>query len=93
MSGRPTARTAATDDSQSQRPEGRERMDTMKLTLLEVSQLRSTLQVLWHNATPEVKAAFLADDDSPEKLIEMIDQKIDEYAEEIRKALADRKEA
>ena len=65
----------------------------MKFTLLEASQLRSALQALWHNATPEVKAAFLADDDSPEKLIEMIDSKIDEYADEIRKALADRKEA
>ena len=93
MSGRPIAKTAAADDSRSQRPEGRGRMDTMKLTLLEVSQLRSALQVLWHNATPEVKAAFLADDDSPEKLIEMIDSKIDAYADEIRKALADRKEA
>ena len=60
----------------------------MRFTLLETAQLRSALQVLWHNATPEVKAAFLADDDSPEKLIEMIDQKIDEYAEEIRKEVS-----
>lgn len=65
----------------------------MRFTLLETAQIRSALQVLWHCATPEVKAAFLADDDSPEKLIEMIDHKVAEYAEEIRKALADRKEA
>lgn len=70
-----------------------EKEDRMRFTLREVAEIRSALQVLWHNATPGVKAAFLADDDSPEKLIEMIDQKIDEYAEEIRKALADRKEA
>lgn len=61
----------------------------MRFTLLEVADIRSALQVLWHNAAPEVKAAFLADDDSPEKLIEMIDSKIDAYADEIRKALAD----
>lgn len=65
----------------------------MKFTLLEVAEIRSALHVLWHNATPEVKAAFLADDDNPEKLIEMIDSKIDVYADEIRKALADWKEA
>lgn len=64
----------------------------MKLTLLEVSQLRSALQVLWHNATPEVKAAFLADDDSPEKLMEMIDRKIAEYVEEIRRGLLKNRE-
>ncbi len=61
----------------------------MRFTLLEVAEIRSALQVLWHNATPEVKAAFLADDDNPEKLIEMLDLKIDKYADEIRKALAD----
>lgn len=66
----------------------------MRFTLLEAAEIRSALQVLWHNATPEVKAAFLADDDSPEKLIEMIDQKIAEYAEEIRRGLLEnRREA
>lgn len=66
----------------------------MRFTLLEVAEIRSALQVLWHNATPEAKAAFLADDDSPEKLMELIDQKIAEYAEEIRIGLLkNRKEA
>lgn len=64
----------------------------MRFTLLETAQIRSALQVLWHNATPEVKAAFLADDDSPEKLIEMIDQKNREYAEEIRRGLLKNRE-
>ncbi len=66
----------------------------MRFTLLEVAEIRSALQVLWHNATPEVKAAFLADDDNPEKLMELIDSKIAEYAEEIRRGLLEnRKEA
>ena len=66
----------------------------MRFTLLETAQIRSALQVLWHNATPEVKAAFLADDDSPEKLMELIDQRTREYAEEIRRGLLEnRKEA
>lgn len=64
----------------------------MRFTLFETAQIRSALQVLWHNATPEVKAAFLADDDSPEKLIEMIDQKNREYAEEIRRGLLKNRE-
>lgn len=64
----------------------------MRFTLLEVAEIRSALQVLWHNATPEVKAAFLADDDSPEKLIELIDQKNREYAEEIRRGLLKNRE-
>ena len=59
----------------------------MNFTLLEVAQMRSTIQILWRYATPEVKAAFLTDDDNPEKLITMIDSKIAEYAEEIRKAV------
>ena len=66
----------------------------MKFTLLETAQMRSALQVLWHNATPEVRAAFLADDDSPGKLVELIDRKIAEYAEEIRRGLLEiRREA
>ena len=66
----------------------------MRFTLLEVAEIRSALQVLWHNATPEVKAAFLADDDNPEKLMELIDQRTREYAEEIRIGLLkNRKEA
>jgi len=66
----------------------------MRFTLLEVAEIRSALQVLWHNATPEVKAAFLADDDNPEKLTELIDRKIAEYAEEIRiRLLKNREEA
>lgn len=64
----------------------------MRFTLLEVAEIRSALQVLWHNATPEVKAAFLADDDSPEKLMELIDHKIAEYAEEIRIGLMKNRE-
>jgi len=64
----------------------------MRFTLLEVAEIRSALQVLWHNATPEVKAAFLADDDSPEKLTELIDRKIAEYAEEIRIGLLKNRE-
>lgn len=59
----------------------------MNFTLLETAQIRSALQVLWHNATPEVKAAFLADDDNPEELMELIDHKVAEYAEEIRRGL------
>lgn len=66
----------------------------MTFKLREMAEIRSALQVLWHNATPEVKAAFLADDDSPEKLIEMIDQRIREHLEEIhRTALKNSKEA
>lgn len=64
----------------------------MRFTLLEVAEIRSALQVLWHNAIPEVKAAFLADDDSPEKLIELIDQRTREYAEEIRRGLLKNRE-
>ena len=60
---------------------------SMKFTLLETTRMRSAIQVLWHYATPEVKAAFLADDDNPEELISMIDTKISEYADEIRKAV------
>lgn len=49
---------------------------------------------VWSDTTPEVKAAFLADDDSPEKLMELIDQRTIEYAEEIRRGLLEnRKEA
>lgn len=66
----------------------------MRFTLFETAQIRSALQVLWHNATPEVKAAFLADDDNPEKLMELIDQRTREYLEEIhRTALKDSKRA
>lgn len=65
----------------------------MKFTLLEVAQMRSTIQILWNYASPEVKAAFLADDDNPENLVAMIDGKIEEYAEEIRKAVERFKEA
>ena len=64
----------------------------MRFTLLEVAEIRSALQVLWHNATPEVKAAFLADDDNPEKLMELIDQKTRGYAEEIRRGLLKNRE-
>lgn len=64
----------------------------MRFTLLEVAEIRSALQVLWHNATPEVKAAFLADDDSPEKLMKLIDQRTIEYAEEIRRGLLKNRE-
>ena len=65
----------------------------MEFSLLEVAQMRSTIQILWHYAPESVKAAFLADDDNPENLVAMIDNKIGEYAEEIHKAVNRFKEA